>query len=336
MTRTIAKPGTNLVVHMGLPKTGTTFLQDQVFRTFSQIADFGKTASYHIERPHMREALQMITDLPDAEFKMRSSSVKAVLRQEAEQATSQNPSATCRLLSYEGFYGPGRVHPVEVYTRLESIFGRFKIFITIRQQFEWIESLYLYKFYRFLKGGRASFETWAEGLRKKEAGWNTMACCDYWSVIEQLIDRAGHECMLVEPMEGLVKACDEHALARLASFLAVDAEALGRQFREAEPTKQRIDELGLLLGRTLYEGRTNNLSADELLRLKRVFRTVHAQFKGNYKKAAIPRDVIERCFSETKLTAIKDGNTALSKWLGQDLALLGYPVHNTVANRSTV
>ena len=110
-------------------------------------------------------------------------------------------------------------------------------------------------------------------------------CCDYWSVIEQLIDRAGHEYVLVEPMEGLVKACDETAIARLASFLAVDADTLGKQFRQAEPTKQRIDALGFLLGRTLYESRTNNLSADELLRVKRVFRTVHAQFKEHYKKA---------------------------------------------------
>ena len=51
MTSTIARPGTELVVHIGLPKTGTTFLQNQVVRTFSQVADFGKTASYHVERP---------------------------------------------------------------------------------------------------------------------------------------------------------------------------------------------------------------------------------------------------------------------------------------------
>ena len=140
MTHTIAKPGANLVVHMGLPKTGTTFLQDSVFRTFSQVADFGKTASYHVERPHVREALKMIAELPDVEFKTRACNVQTVLRRAAEQATSQNSAAVCLLLSYEGFYGPGPVHPIECYARLQSIFGHFKIFITIRQQFEWIES----------------------------------------------------------------------------------------------------------------------------------------------------------------------------------------------------
>ena len=334
MMSTIARPGTNLVVHIGLPKTGTTFLQNQVFRTFSPVAGFGKIASYHTGSPLIRAELRMITKLSDAEFKTHASSVSTVLRREAEQATSQHPTATCCLLSDEGCYSPGRVHPVEVYKRLESIFGRFKIFITIRQQFDWIESLYLGKFRRVVKGGNASFEAWAERARNR-GRWNAIACCDYWSVIEQLIDRAGHENVLVEPMEGLVKACDEAAVARLSSFLTVDAEALGRQFREAEPTNQRIDALGFLLGRTLYESRTNNLSADELLRVKRVFRTVHAQFKENYKKATVPHDTIERCFSKAELTAIKDGNVALSKWLGQDLARLGYPVP-LVTNRSVV
>ena len=105
MTSTIARPGTELVVHIGLPKTGTTFLQNQVFRTFSQVADFGKTASYHVERPHVYEALKMIRNLPDVEFKMRSSSIKAVLRREDEQAgldIFQQPHA--------GHAGHGDVH----------------------------------------------------------------------------------------------------------------------------------------------------------------------------------------------------------------------------------
>ena len=325
MTSIIARPGANLVVHMGLPKTGTTFLQDQVFRTCSQVADFGKTSSWGKERPHMREALRMISTLPDAAFKAHASNVKTVLIRAAKQAASQHPASACRLLSYEGFYAPGRVHPVEAYARLESIFGRFKILITIRQQFEWIESSYLYMaFYRFWKGGGASFEAWAEEWRAQE--WNIMTCCNYCLAIEQLIGLAGRDSVLVETMEGLVKARDEHALERLANFLAVDAEALGRQLRHAKPTKERIDELGFLLGRTLYESRTNNLSADELLRVKDVFRKMHAQFNPSYKKATVPHDIIKRCFSETELTAIKAGNTALSKRIGQDLARFGYPV----------
>ena len=185
MTRTIARPGTELVVHIGLPKTGTTFLQNQVFRTFSQVADFGKTASYHVERPHVYEALKMIRNLPGVEFKTRSSSIKAVLRREDEQATIQHPAAACRLLSYEGFFHPHSIHPIDIYTRLESIFGRFKILITIRQQFEWIESLYLYKFYRFLKGGRGSFEAWAERSRTCPSRIRCQAATGSWTKSRQ-------------------------------------------------------------------------------------------------------------------------------------------------------
>ena len=86
------------------------------------------------------------------------------------------------------------------------------------------------------------------------------------------------------------------------------------------------DELGFLLGRTLYESQGASLSASELLLLKRLFRKVHAELKDTYKKADVPLDVVERCFFDTERTAIKDGNTALSRHLGQDLARFGYPV----------
>ena len=87
-----AGSGATLVVHMGLPKTGTTFLQDQVFRTCSQVADFGKDSYCGKERPQIREALGMISRLPDAAFKAPASNVKTVLIRAAEQAASQHPA----------------------------------------------------------------------------------------------------------------------------------------------------------------------------------------------------------------------------------------------------
>jgi hypothetical protein len=309
---------------MGLPKTGTTFLQNYVFSTFDQVADFGKTPSYQVERPHVHQALGMIASLPDTEFKAQSPDVKTLLVREVERAIASNPASSCQLLSYEGFFHPNSIHPLEIHTRLESIFGRFKILLTIRHPFEWIESFYLYRFYRFLNGGAPSFEVWAKRARKR--AWNPFVCCDYWPVIERLIERAGRGCVLVEPMEGLIQTADASARARLARFLVVDAGALAGQFDRAEPTKQRIDELGFLLGRTLYESQGANLTEHEQLLLKRLFRKVHAQLKDDYKKARIPHDVVERCFSDTERTAIRDGNTALSKFLGQDLGRFGYPV----------
>ena len=80
-----------VVVHMGLPKTGTTFLQDHVFRTCDQIADFGKTSSYKTERPDVDPALRMIATVSDAEFRSRLSSVRELLMREAENAGARNP-----------------------------------------------------------------------------------------------------------------------------------------------------------------------------------------------------------------------------------------------------
>jgi hypothetical protein len=324
-----------VVVHMGLPKTGTTFLQDHVFRTCDQIADFGKTSSYKTERPDVDPALRLIATVSDAEFGSRLSSVRALLMREAEKAAARNPGPSVPLLSYEGFFRPKAIHPVEIYGRLESIFGTVRVLLTIRQQFDLITSWYLYRFYHFLQGGAPSFELWATKRLQKQSTWNLFRCCDYWPVIRQLVARAGDGNVLVEPMEGLIKGGDPDAVGRLADFLAVDHDALAEAFTRAKPVKQRIDQLGFLLGRALYESGKAGLSDEEMLLMKRLFRKVHTQLVSTQQKADIAPEVVARCLTDAQRTAIKDGNSALSRYLGRDLARFGYPVREVLENTSS-
>ena len=324
-----------VVVHMGLPKTGTTFLQDHVFRTCDQIADFGKTSSYKTERPEVDPALRMIATVSNDEFRSRLSSVTTLLLREAEKAAALNPGPSVPLLSYEGFFRPKSIHPIEIYGRLESIFGTVRVLLTIRQQFDLITSWYLYRFYRFLQGGAPSFEVWATKRLQKRSTWNLFHCCDYWPVIKQLVARAGDGNVLVEPMEGLVRGADADALGRLADFLAVDRDALSEAFTRAKPEKQRIDQLGFLLGRALYESGKAGISDEELLQMKRLFRKVHSRLGSKQQKADIAVDVVARCFTDAQRAAIEDGNSALSKYLGRDLARFGYPVREVLEGTSS-
>jgi hypothetical protein len=319
-----------VVVHMGLPKTGTTFLQDHVFRTCDQIADFGKTSSYKTERPDVDPALRMIATVSDAEFRSRLSSLRELLMREAEKAGARNPGPSVPLLSYEGFFRPKSIHPLEIYARLESIFGAVRVLLTIRQQFDLVTSWYLYRFYRFTQGGAPAFEVWAAKRLQKRTAWNLFHCCDYWPVIEQLVARAGDGNVLVEPMEGLIRGGDPEALGRVADFLGVDRRALAEAFTRATPEKQRIDQLGFLFGRALYESGKADLSEEERLLMKRVFRKVHTQLGRTYQRADIPQDAVARCFTDAQRAAIRDGNSALSRYLGRDLARFGYPVREVV------
>ncbi|NOT24839.1 MAG: hypothetical protein HOP16_01945, partial [Acidobacteria bacterium] len=212
---------TNLVIHVGLPKTGTTFLQNHVFSSCGQISDFGKTPSYRGDRPHVYEALKIVASASDAEFRAHAPDVRTLLLHEAQDAATRKPSSSCQLLSYEGFFHPNSLHPLEIHDRLASMVGDFKVLVTIRHQFAWIASYYLYRFYRFLHGGGPSFEVWAKRARKRPE-WNAFVCCDYWRVIEQLIGRVGRDRVLVAPMEDVVQAHSDRGLRQLAGFLQVD------------------------------------------------------------------------------------------------------------------
>jgi hypothetical protein len=145
-----------------------------------------------------------------------------------------------------------------------------------------------------------------------------------------LVARAGDGNVLVEPMEGLIKGADPDALGRLAGFLGVEHDALNRAFARAKPEKQRIDELGFLLGRVLYESGRADLSDQEMLLMKRLFRKVHSQLGGKHQKADIAVEVVARCFTDAQRAAIEDGNSALSRYLGRDLARFGYPVRDVL------
>ena len=316
---------TNLVIHLGLPKTGTTFLQNHVFSSCREIADFGKTPAYRGDRPQVFEALKIVASGSDAEFRDHAADVRALLFREAGDAADRKPSSSCCLLSYEGFFHPNSLHPLDIHDRLVSLFGEFKVLVTIRQQFAWVASYYLYRFYRFLHGGGPSFEVWAKRARKRPE-WNAFVCCDYWAVIEQLVKRVGRERVLVAPMEDVVQACGEGAMRQLAAFLEVDVRALTASFAQAPPTKERIDELGFLLGRVLYEGAKSDLTAGEMLQMKRSFRKIHDRRHGSYGKASVPAGVIEGSFSDEERETIRRGNTALAALFNQDLHRFGYPV----------
>ena len=69
-----------------------------------------------------------------------------------------------------------------------------------------------------------------------------------------------------------------------------------------------------------------DLSDEEMLLMKRLFRKVHTQLASQQQKADIAQDVVARCFTDAQRTAIKEGNSALSQYLGRDLARFGYPV----------
>ena len=69
--------------------------------------------------------------------------------------------------------------------------------------------------------------------------------------------------------------------------------------------------------------------------MKRLFRKVHTQLAGEQQKAHIASEVVATCFTDAQRAAIEDGNSALSKYLGRDLARFGYPVREVLEGTSS-
>src|SRR5262245_64598514 len=72
-----------------------------------------------------------------------------------------------------------------------------------------------------------------------------------------------------------------------------------------------------------------------MLQMNRLFRKLHSRLESKQHKADIAMDVVASCFTDAQRAAIKDGNSALSKYLGRDLARFGYPVRDVPEGTSS-
>ncbi len=313
-----------LTVHVGLPRTGTTCLQRQIFAKHSDIRYLGKHCTSREARLNSLKALRAVAHLSDAEYEDSRASVSSCWSDLLGSAKLVRPSQTAVTISFEDLYHPGSRDPITVMTRLRNVFGPgFRVLVSIRNQFRWIESLYLCSFREFtVKGGQANFGDWSADERKKE--WNAFACCDYWPMIKSLAGIVGRESIFVAPMELLIKDSKAALQKDLSVFMRVGVEETLRLFNDAVVENEGIGEMDYVLGRSQH------LAAEALPGIQKkvlsyLLARIREQTSASPMKARIPGDVREYFSIEERL-AIARGNKGLSDYTGLDLEQLGYPI----------
>lgn len=229
-------------IHVGMPKTGTTFLQLQVFPKLKGVdywQPFNHPMSYYFERFANNNYLCY----PEAwKLKIR----------EYLEASEEN----IHILSYEGFFGSYKNNYKSNYTNsllLKELFPEAKIILSIRNQIRLIESNYsqivtegyvrsIYKYINYHKG---------RFLNNRNESYVTLniESLQYDRYIRNYHEQFGASNVLVLPFEMLTRAETQYR-QRLATFLGLadisiaDSEnSLGR--------KKSLSKNGLLVNRIL-------------------------------------------------------------------------------------
>lgn len=225
----------HLVIHPGLPKTGTTFLQQRVFGPHRQICNIGKPFGAATKRHDLDKCCRLISQADAALWERKKDWVRRQFQRALKDRAVFDPRVhRVVLLSHEGLVNPQyETPPDEVLGRIREIFGDgFRLLVTLRKQAKWLESFYLYRFVAPAKYPEAGlgFEHWAE--RQAERCWSGISALRYQEWLAPWLAVTGQANALVLPFEVALEEPEVLYRETLARFLDVDGDELLRLSRQ--------------------------------------------------------------------------------------------------------
>lgn len=218
----------------------------------------------------------------------------------------------------EVYFVPRHVPGDLLAARLKRFFPTAKVVFTIRDQLEYVLSLYfnLKRNYAFLAGAPIPpFEEWWEGM-KSQVRCLYLANLDYSSLIGVYEKAFGRNRILIMPLEQLKASGPKAYLQRLCSFfgLPLDEKDVER-FRQARNTRMTVaqERLADLLANRPADDRARRAVNDEPV----------ASLMADATPATLKLD--EAIAGEIR-DRVSAGNRRLAETYGLPLAELGYPV----------
>jgi hypothetical protein len=318
---------TPLVIHIGLPKTATTTLQECLFARHPSINYLGKPYT----RGSLGMAIHAIRLMDEIEYR----SVAAERMEYVKQALSDRDDAhLVTVLSDEGLSASGGADRTLIARRLFEAFGDARILITVRRQVDALESYYAeylrrvsaesgLRYYSFPQWIQSCYVKYGRprraGMRKQFfytsaiAVGNPLSELKYYELAEMYSEIFGHGRVRILLLEELRE--DPRAFYRsIADFLGIDhallPEDVIRSKRNESPS-----------GVAVLEKRYPALARVKSALPKPLVAAVKSYVPGQKAKLSWPGGL-----RETIGEIYVDGNRRLASSYGLPLGGYGYPL----------
>ena len=205
-------PDSKLVIHIGLHKTGTTWLQRRVFAdpAMGYVSTANGQSNEATDAFVTCDPLAFDPDQARARFRplLDEATAKGLVPVISQERLSSDPS-------FGGYYF------TDVVDRLVRAFGAVKFLLTIREQRGMLLALYR----QAVRSGGTHTLTQMIGTGKEPTGWAPTIRPEYLMydrMIEHLSERVGRENLCVLPLE-LMRSDPKDYLARLQAFTGATA-----------------------------------------------------------------------------------------------------------------
>ena len=326
----ISIPGSpTIVIHPGLPKTGTTFLQNRLFDPHPEIAMIGKPFTEAAKSHRLDDACRALSQLSTAGW----DKARPLARRHFETALKDprvfDPEQhSVLLLSHEGLLTPKYGLPAEeVYARVCEVFGEgFRILLTVREQRSWLESFYLFRFTQPVTNPEICLgpRGWLREQRRNDR--NLLTALNHETSLGPWLPEEDPDRLLVIPFELIADNRVEDYSVALASFLQIKAAEVETALaRDSSAVNARRTDQELALAKV--EAMTCYLNMSFLERA--FFRWMRARIEKRLGQHGIesPSGLFlgeSDLLSKEEIRAYRDSNAALQKRCSWNLTRLGY------------
>jgi hypothetical protein len=247
--------GSRILLHIGLPKTGTTSLQELVFSAHPEICDFGQTTVW--DDPDAKTVLKALL-LGDETDSAAARSILADAARRRPAIVISDEALTLGEFMLRATRWPVRSDHVATARRARALLGDAQVLIVLRNQADWIESWRL----QGLKSGKY-VETDYRGWLEQDLGASAerlLTLLDYDALYHAYCQAFGPGQVHVRFYERYSDRFDDLA-AECAELIGVDAERARLLLLEGQPRNVGGDRYsGLALGTNLPRG-TSDCSA---------------------------------------------------------------------------
>ncbi len=305
-----------VILHIGLPKTGTTSLQIDLFAAHPDWHYLGKPLLFH--DPGMRRTIRPIVEQDSETFERHLESF------EREWIRPLLHGSHERVLISEEEFSTGtartRVDRRLIAQRLRRLFPAARVIVTIRNQLDLLPSIYAQLINLGILRNRP-FRDWIDDELRAGSEESRLYLFDYAALVELYDGLFGAQNICVLLFEDF-RADAESYLGELAGFIGIDPERAiatyhARHGRNRNPRVTTRHAAWRRFAQSLpwlpWEG---------ILMRARV-RPAFYRFLAR----GTPLDTEFRDEQEEKIAAyFESGNRQLNERLGVDLGALGYPV----------
>ena len=299
-------------LHIGLPKTGTTSLQGNLFSRHSGLAYVGKPLLH--DDPEMRTSMRSLVEAPAREF-----DAAATARQIQDR---YGRNGTVPLLVSEEEFSTGthrvRVEPAEIADRLAATFPGAHVLITIRRQEDVFQSLYSHLMnVGFMPPIR--FHEWIRHERGLPDGQGRIRLFDYERIHRTYSEQFGEDRVRVLLYEDL-KADPAGFVQEVCGFLGIDSSEGSDLTADDQALNPRVNLRQLTWRR--FVRITRPLPWDRVVDRLRLRKGLE-HFLGGGPALDLEYEPGDLAFLRDRFA---DSNRALSERLGLNLGDRGYAI----------